>query len=212
MNKAMIATAALILSSCGGGGSGGSLGDSGSGITANDPTNNGCSQEFYQTIIGSYSGSVLLNDGDNSRTPRVCQWDASVEISGQSILTRCVLRTTTLASVEQSTFYPDDDTNRYQCIEDQGERTVSEPIGTTFPITELPGLDNSLFPIDIDFSANRLDTRGPYFGDENVSAIYEFLYDGIIRSNVVQRITVNGDGTLTYRDNNGEFLGTLRKE
>lgn len=160
-------------------------------------------------MIGRYSGLVELNDMNPN--PRMCQWAATVTVTGESVLTRCSLRVTTSATVDQLTFYPDDIVDRYQCIEDNGERTVREPIGSTFPITELPGLDNSQFPIDIDFSENSLTDRGPYFGDENTNAAYVYLFDGSL-SNIVEQIIVQGDGTFTLRDTNGVLLGTLVKE
>lgn len=73
--KTMIVTAviSLVLSACG---------DSGSGfssVISSDANDGFCSQEYYQTIIGSYTGEVLLND-QNSNAPRVCSWQLSVDI------------------------------------------------------------------------------------------------------------------------------------
>jgi len=191
---------ALVQTACGGGGA------------SSQPVgseNVGCSQEYYQTMFGKYSGTLVLNTmGDPAR---VCEWTSTVEIAGESVLTRCLMRATTSGAVVQSTFYPDDIRIRYQCIDDAAERTVREPIGDTFPVSELPGLDNSNFPVDIQFSTEGGADRGPYFGDESVNTAYVNLYDGAT-SELVQQITVNGDGTITMRDTAGILLGTLVKE
>ena len=191
--------------------SGGNSGGGGTGTDTAGVEDNGCTQEFYQTILGRYTGEITLNEDQTSNFPRVCQWASSVEISGESVLARCLLRTSTSGTVVQSTFYPDDIVYRYQCKADEGERTVREPIGDTFPATDLPGLDNSYFPIDVSFSKNDSEDRGPYFGDENVNTAYVYLYDGV-QADLVEQITINGDGTITMRDTNGVLLGTLVKE
>lgn len=202
MRAVWLISAMFLLGSCGGGGSGSSVGD---------VADNGCTQEFYQTLIGTYTGEILLNT-QGIAGDRTCMWTSTVEISGESVLARCLLRSSTSGTVVQSTFIPDDDIERYQCIEDQGERTVREPIGNTFPATELPGLDNSYFPVDISFSGNSdSPDRGPYFGDETRSARYVYLFDGV-QGNIVESITANGDGSLTLLDTNGVLLGTLIKE
>ena len=194
------------ISSCSGGGGGSSPSGNGDGPGSQ---NNGCSQEYYQTMIGSYTGQIELNT--IALNPRMCQWAATVIVTGESVLTRCNLRATTTATVDQLSFFPDDTVDRYQCIEDNGERTIREPIGSTFPISEFPGLDNSQFPVDIEFSKNILPSRGPYFGGENTNAAYAYLFDGSL-ANIVEQITVQGDGTFTLRDTNGVLLGTLVKE
>jgi len=178
----------------------------------NDSSGNqniGCTQEYYQTMIGGYKGMVVLND--NNQQPRLCQWDLAIAISGESVLSRCLLRATTVGTVEQLTFYPDDIVDRYQCLDDFGDRTVTEPIGSTYLPTTFPGLDNSRFPVNVDFSKNTLVDRGPYFGDESVNTAFVYLFDGSL-TNHVEQITVEGDGTLTLRDLNGQLAGTLIKE
>jgi len=178
---------------------------------ANSVPNNGCEQEYYQTIIGEYRGFIELIESE-LRTPRVCSWEASVSITGESIASTCQLRASTQGTVTQSTFYPDDDLERYQCIDDIGLRTVLEPFGINLSPLELPGLDNSLFPIDISFSRNSAaPNTGPIFGDEAMIGTYLYLHDSS-QSRIARQIRVDGANTLTFRTSDGLFLGTLNKE
>ena len=208
--KTTIVTAvmSLVLSACGGGGSGSG---SSSGISS-DANGGFCSQEYYQTIIGSYTGEVMIND-QNTNAPRVCSWQLSVDIFGAPIdnINACILSATTSGTVTQSTFFPDDIVNRYQCIDDRGNRSVREPNGQSAVLVDDAILDNSLFPVDIDFSRISAPTRGPNFGDESVSANYVYLFDTTLRD-IVQQVTLAGDGSMVLRDTNGLLLGRLIKE
>lgn len=123
----------------------------------------------------------------------------------------CVLSATTSGTVSQSTFFPDDIVNRYQCIDDRGNRTVREPNGQSALLVGDAVLNNSLFPIDIEFSRISVPTRGPNFGDESQSAIYVYLFDTTLRD-IVQQVTLTGDGSMVLRDTNVLLLGSLIKE
>lgn len=206
MKKLLIVVSLTSLVACSGGGSPSVPGSSTPGSSNDDV---GCTQEYYQTMMGVYSGRIeLVGSGP---TPRMCEWDATIEISGQSVLARCLLRATTTAPTTQLTFFPDEFLTRYQCLDDGGERTVTEPIGPSFSSTMLPGLDNSNYPVEIIFSSNNLIDTGPYFGDESIQSRYVNLIDGS-QSNIAEQFTIEGDGTISSRDTNGVLLGTLVKE
>lgn len=197
----------FLLTACGGGGSGGptSFNDSnGDGASADV----GCSQEYFQTMLGSYTGIAELNRGTD--TPEMCQWDITLELRGTSAVNACRLQAVTLGEVTQSTFYPDDFFTRYQCLDDSAVRAVHEPIADAFPFDVNPELDNSRFPVEIDVFAVSDQTRGPYFGDESVVTEYVQLFDGSV-GEIVKAVIVEGDGTISLRDGGGGLLGTLIK-
>ena len=196
---------ALLVAGCGGGGSTDPLVNT--GVQGVDDI--GCTQEFYQTMIGSYSGSVVFNEGQTS--PRICEWQSLFVVAGQSIGPRCLLRTETSAAVIQSTFYDDDPVLRYQCLDDSGERTIREPIGPSFPPLVFPNLDNSQYPVEIEVTKHNLIDSGPYFDDETIITRYVNIFDGS-QSDLVEQIVVEGDGSISLRTRAGALLGTLIKE
>jgi len=199
----------VIMTACGGGGGGLPIAQTSTGIQA--PDDLGCTQEYYQTMIGSYSGTVLM-DRSIADTRQLCEWEVSLSLVGQSILNGCVVRATTSASVTQMQILSNNDPYRYQCLTDNGMRLVTEPLrNTTDLLGDLPGFNNSAFPVQIDiFPVTNIDS-GPYFGNESVLADYFQLFDGIQRT-LAERVIVEGDGTISLRNSGGQLMGTLVKE
>jgi len=198
----------ILLVSCGGGGGSGPLvGPSTADDVVNTDVllnNNGCGQEYYQTMIGRYTGMVEF--APTADRQAWCTWNETVILSGNAIGPTCDIRAETSGTVEQQ-IYTDSSGDSFQCLDDNGRRLAIEPLNGTYPIDEYPNLDNSNFPVEIDiFSNNNIDS-GPFYGDENNIVRYYSLFDG---RDITDHVVVEGDGTMTLRAG-GLKLGTLTK-
>ena len=200
----------IVVSGCGG--SGGSS-DEPEFVTA-FATDDGCEQEFYQTLTGTYSGTLLFDD-NGARVPRICAWDMRMELIGQSIGNFCALRAVIDAPVNQITF---DEEVPYDCISVNGSREVTEPVSSITLLPGTPMVDNSNFPTPLRVENLRLPREGPYSQDSSRTADYVYLFDEIIGS-LVETVIANGDGTLTVSlrssavaETGNIIAGTLVKE
>jgi len=199
----------ILLVSCGGGGSGPLVGPSTADDVVNTDVllnNNGCEQEYYQTMIGRYTGMVEFLGVDQV----LCTWNETVILSGNSMGPHCDISAITSGTVEQQVFTRTIGSSDYpfQCFDDNGRRTVSEPLNGTYPVDEYPYLDNSNFPVEINIHSNSNIDRGPNFGDNTVIADYFHLFDG---REVADAILVEGDGAITIINGDGHVIGTLTK-
>ena len=205
---------AIVVSGCGGGGGGGGGGGDEPDFVSAFATDDGCEQEFYQTLTGTYSGSLLFDD-DGSGVPRICAWDMRMELIGQSIGNFCALRAEFDAPVNQITF---DDEVPFDCISVSGSREVTEPVSSITLLPGAPMVDNSNFPTPLRVENLRLPREGPYSQDSSRTADYVYLFDEII-SRLVDDVIANGDGTITFSfrssavaDTGNIIAGTLVKE
>lgn len=207
--RMLVVTGPLAMASaCGGGGSGSSsVGGEGS-IGAPEGV---CDAPIYREIVGTYRGRVtydrVLEDG--SLEPR-CVWDLVARVIVDSDVIGCELDLVTESSVEQPIVPASSERNLFQCIEEEGLRSLRDPNG----IVEPDELDLVSFPLDFGYALGQAPATGPYFGDPNVTTFYTRLFDS--SSALVDAIRFDGSGLMSLQavglSENARFSGDLLKE
>ncbi len=207
--NAISLSAVLLLAACGGGGGG----DSGPFLPAGAESADAdaCDNDYYRELIGIYRGRAVFDPGAVQPTSvTYCAWTMTVEIEPRTTLFQCGLRMVTSSEVEQGTVLSGDDDDAYQCVEENGVRTLTEPNQSTDPTT----FEDVSFPVIADAEPQvNVPSTGPYFGDETFSVRNLYLFDGT--SALVDSLQFNGQGELRLNDASldGRFLtAVLRKE
>ncbi len=81
VQKSVVAVTALLLSSCGGSSGGTALNG---GSTDGNPDYDYCTAPFYETVVGSYKGTVVATEilSDGSTPWHTCEWDIEMDWRG----------------------------------------------------------------------------------------------------------------------------------
>jgi len=196
--------ALVVLSACGGGGSGTS------DILGDVPTlGQACNNNFHRELIGSYTGTVTFPSIDPNEIALIgsCSWDVDMTITIRTSELGCFLDANVTAPVTQNVVLAADDPLVYQCFDDNTIRSVSH--GAIESLSQ-EQLDAIPFPHPVTLLAQPgVPSRGPYFGDVSVSATHIHLIDA--SRPPLSSMLFNGDGTVTVQSTQN-VTGTLTKE
>ena len=200
--NAIFLSAALVITACGGGGDGGSdIPLPGGAETAEGDA---CDNAYYRELIGTYRGLAVYDVGAVVPTSiERCVWTMTVEIEPETTLFQCQLRMVTSSDLEQSTVPSADDEDAYQCVEENGVRTLYEPNQSTDPAT----FEDVSFPVTASYEEQAdVPQSGPYFGDASVSVRNVYLLDGT--RSIGDILQFDGQGALRILPS-GQDLGFL---
>ena len=139
-----------------------------------------CDTEYHRRLIGTYAGAIDYDASAESEAGgSVCTYDLEVEVRPRDIGTgMCDLEAQVTSSVEQAVVLPATSPVASECVAADDTLVLIDPLATTDD-PEL-GIDYTL-PVRLEYE-NRAPLepdRGPYFGDESVSARYVRLFGGI---------------------------------
>ena len=195
---------AVALTSCGGGGNGGS------NILEDVPTlGQACNNNFHREIIGNYSGTVVYPsmNPDDITSIGSCRWDVELTISIRSSELGCFLDANVTAPVTQDVVLASDDPLVYQCFEDNSIRDVDDNISFSLSQDQLDAIP---FPHTLKLSRQSgIPNRGPYFDDVSITATHVHLIDAFRPP--LDSMRFNGNGTITAQSSE-TITGLLTKE
>ena len=200
--NAITLSAALVITACGGGG------DEGSNIPlpggAETAEGNACDNDYYRELIGTYRGQAIYDVGAVEPTSvTYCAWTMTVRIEPETTLFQCQLRMVTSSELEQGTVLPGDDDDAYQCVEENGVRTLYEPNQSTDQTT----FANVRFPVNASYELQAdVPRSGPYFGDDAFIVRNIYLLDGT--GAIGDILQFDGEGALRILPG-GQDLGFL---